>query len=1378
MLGKLLKNSILSVFVLMSIHAFSNLPMLKFETLKLEDGFSSSRAISLIQDSKGYLWIGTWNGLNRYDGYDVDVFYPKLYDTTSISNREITALIESSDERIWIGTSNGLNVYDPKTNVFDKYKFSKRILALYEDEDGNIWIGTWKDGVYCLNPKNGEQVHYLGTSIVTDIVQDDHHNLWLATYGGLMIFDRANSSFTTYVSKGPNSLRSNTIEVLERDIYGNIWLGTWGGGLSKAVRNELDNTIHFQNYSVNSKTDAPLEVYSLFADENGNLWIGSWNRGLWVLESDEILSNTTEVSYTNYRSDLLDQYSLSDNNISSIFVDKSNTLWVGGSNLSKVSLDQNGFSYYNSFFSKNDAYYNNSINVFAEDAHNNLWVGKTNSLARYSCTEGNYKLEEEVFDLSYVHQALTYNANGVLSLLKTEKGLLVGTNNAGLLFYPKNEVGQISNQNYKFYNYSTPTSIPGVQVTTLFQSDIDKDVFWLGTNGNGFAKCRITDDDIEVQAFNDSDEEYRFSGDEIRQIIEDREGNIWFTALIGLNRLDVGMNQVNTFHHADLDTSSINDNVINVLYEDQLGNLWVGTNQGLNKKVETIVNGKRNIYFKSYPNIEYLNNSLIRNIIQDDSTHIWVECSEGLLKFDVENETVVQDIQKSFIWETNIRRNSAFKTNRGNILFGGVNGFIDFSGKDYQNEHANDNVCITGIYVNNAEIQFSPNSNKLDHNISYATKLKLNAKENQLRIEFSAMNFQKSYENNYSYILEGFDESWNDVGKRNNATYTGISPGNYTFKVLASNGNGEEVVAPTLLEIIILPPWWNTTLAKVVWLVLIMTVILLVNMFLLRKNKERNQLKLQKMEVDKLNEVAELKARFFTNITHDFRTPLALIIGPVEDLITNEELPQEIKEDMVLIKRNADRLLKMVNQLIEFRKIEHDKLVMYPTRIDFQVFMDSICYSFQKLAELRGIKINFESEYKNFTVWLDKDKIERVLFNLISNAIKFSDNKSEVWIRLKQSRKEPNSYFVIEIEDQGIGISEENKQFIFDRFFQANQNFENSTGGIGLYIAKTIVEKHGGEIRFDSRLNQGTKFVITLPIDTRILIEHQNQPEVSEEIQDENQSDNEIALDTPVDEKEKKVVLVVEDDVDLNNFISKGLSSSYKTIKCFNGDQALEYALNNNVDIVISDIMMPIMDGFELCRKLNSNLSTSHIPLIFLTARSNQKAELEGLQLGALDYIHKPFNLTSLHLKVKNILEKKEEEHKIIKDRISIEPEGYELSSLDEQFLKKAVEILDENIEDEKFDVNRFADEMGMSYNMMYRKLKALTGETAVEFIRSYRLKTAAKLLIQKKRTITEINYMVGFSSPSYFAKSFKKMFGCTPTEYIDKNSSEEDLED
>lgn len=1373
-MGKSLKHSILLVLIFLSIHALSNLPMLKFESLTLEDGFSSSRAISLLQDSKGYIWVGTWNGLNRYDGYHVDVFYPELYDSTSISNREITALLESSDKRIWIGTSNGLNVYNPKTNSFKKYEFSNRILSLHEDEAGNIWIGTWEDGVYCLNPTTGHKTHYLGTSKVSDILQDNHGNLWLATYNGLVVFDQANNSFTRYVSTGRNSLYSNTIAVLEKDIYGNIWLGTWGGGLSKAIQNKFDNSIRFQNYSINAKTSSPWEVYSLCSDKNGNLWIGSWNNGLWVLESDEILSNQTDVSFINYKSDLLDQYSLPDNNINAILVDKTNTLWVGASSISTVSLDQTGFSYYNSFYLKDNAYYNNSINAFAEDEQNNLWIGKMNSLARYSCNEGKYKFEEEVFDLKYNYWGIRYNANGVLSLLKNKNGLLVGTNNAGLLFYPKNSTGEISKQNFKYYNHNTPTSIPGIQVSTLFQSKVDENTFWLGTNGNGFAKCQIIGGDLTVQTFNDSNEEYRFSGDEIRQIIEDQDGNIWFTAMIGLNRFDIEKNQVNTFYQSDFDTTAINDNVINVLFEDEQGNLWIGTNQGLNKKIETIVDGKRNISFKSYPNIEYLNNSLIRNIIQEDSMHIWVECSEGLLKFDIRKEQIVEDIHSSFIWETNIRRNSAFKTKRGNILFGGANGFIDFNHRNYQDQRVLGKVCITAIYVNNSEILYSPNSDKLDNNICYATKLKLKSNENQLRFVFSAMNFKKAYENNFSYKLEGFDDDWNNVGNRNTATYTGIPPGNYTLKIFASDVNGVKGKIPATIEIEILPPWWNTTLAKVLWLILIMSVILLVNMLLLMKNKEKNQLKLRKMEVDKLNEVAELKARFFTNITHDFRTPLSLIIGPVEDLITNETLSADVKEEMVLIKDNADRLLKMVNQLIEFRKIEHDKFALYPTRIDFKLFVESICQSFNKLAELRGIKINFESEFTEFTVWLDKDKIERVMFNFISNAIKFSNKGNDIWVRLKLSHNSPKSNFVIEIEDQGIGISEENKQFIFERFFQANQNVENSTGGIGLYIAKTIIDKHGGTISFNSQLDIGTTFTIVLPIDARNVITNEQHSVISGK--DDNETsiiDSQFDLELSIDEKEKKVVLIVEDDIDLNNFIAKGLGRTYKTIKCFNGEQALEYALNNNVDLVVTDIMMPKMDGFQLSRELNSNLSTSHIPLIFLTAKTNQEAELEGLQLGALDYIHKPFNLTSLHLKVKNILEKREEEHRNIKDHISIEPEGYELSSLDEQFLKKAVEILDANIEDEKFDVNRFADEMGMSYNMMYRKLKALTGETAVEFIRSYRLKTAAKLLIQKRRTITEINYMVGFSSPSYFAKSFKKMFGCTPTEYIDQYSDE-----
>jgi signal transduction histidine kinase/ligand-binding sensor domain-containing protein/DNA-binding response OmpR family regulator len=1358
-----------------------------FEPLAKEDGLTSSRANVIMQDRKGFIWIGTWNGLNRFDGYECEVFKPGFHDSTSISNREVVDLIEDHKGNIWIGTSFGLNCLDPVTKIIRKYEFESRIISLLEDQDHNIWVGTWGNGLYKLDPETGQRDRFLSGDIVSDIFEDSHKNLWIATYYGLVNLDRNSHGYRRYLPNTNNPHRSvncGVVTQLAESYDGNLWVGTWGGGLDKVILHSNRDSLRFEYYTVGKRYGCigSNDIFRLHYDDKGNLWIGSWDKGISLLSKEEQLESPEKAIFTNLKSDLSDPYSISGNNITALYVDRSGILWVGSTKIDRTSTSNNGIVRYNTKRLDGDMYAPSTVRSFACDNDGHLWVGTSDDLNLFREKDKLYELTKKISNLSYRFGANRYSSASVLSVLKTSAGLWVGTDDAGLLFYPGASAVSGKNQDVLFFNNKTAPSLPGNKVNNLVESGKYPGVIWVGTMQNGLAKLTYNGGQVSIKHYWAGSIPGSLSDNNIRSLIEDRDGKVWIGTQSGLNCFDPESETFKRFFYSSSDLHSINDNVINVVYEDVSGNLWIGTNAGLIRKVlRKDKDGVEIVSFNGFPGIEYLKDELVINILEDNAGYLWVGFYPGMVKFDPNEEKIVN---KYFIREfqhIGIERASAIKTDDGKFLFGGANGFLSFDPENLLMQEKSPEAIITDIQIFNKSI--SGNTSKYsgtEKAIPFLNNLILSYKDEVFTIVFSAMEYKDPEKNQYAYILEGFDKQWNKVGERNTATYTGIPPGSYVFKVRAANSEGVWSKEPTVLNITVTPPWWKTTVAYILYGLLILGLLYFFKKYSIIQAREKGEIMLERLKFEKEHELNEMKTRFFTNITHEFRTPLTLILGPAEELLSSANISRKYREKAGLIHRNAQKLLRLVNQLMEFRKVEKEKMEMFYQKCDVVELLDDLYNSYKGLAESRNIDFHLTYNLFEIIACIDREKIEKVIFNLVSNAFKYSEDGGAIDVRADVEKlPEKGDSLIIEVEDMGIGIPPEHLGKIFDRFYQVNEKRTQSTGGIGLFLSKALVEQHGGVIEVESEPGKGSCFKVIVPLglDNPEALGCSQENEKSEKVHGEALAENmreNFGEETGHENqtgKRKPKILIVEDDVDLNKFIFSGLTTDFSIKNTFNGREGLEMARKYAPDLIVTDIMMPELDGFELCKTLRRDLNTSHIPVVFLTAKTMREDEVKGLKLGAVDYIYKPFSLVSLKLKIRNILEQRNNiMEKFRADQI-LEPEEIKLSSLDETFLKQVAEAVNKYLDNPSFDVEKLSQEVGLSSHQVYRKIKALTGQTAKEFIRTQRLKTAASLLLQEKRSISEIIYMVGFSSPSYFARCFRDLYGCTPSEYIEQEN-------
>jgi signal transduction histidine kinase/ligand-binding sensor domain-containing protein/DNA-binding response OmpR family regulator len=1378
---------------------------IRFDRITTDDGLSQSDINCIYQDVQGFMWFGTHDGLNKYDGYTFTVYKPDLNVPGSITSNLIYDITGDEEGNLWIGTTgNGLSYFDRKTETFTQFKNRKddptslgnnHVTAVYLDKKDRLWVGT-NDGLNMLDlrkPKEqwrfksfntGTQPFKTGWhgNATLSIYEDSKQQLWVGGHNGLynLARDENGDIYFRLVNETIGLPRINVHSIGE-DQRGNLLLGSSNGFYAQQ-----------KGDSLKVKMIEKGSFFDFKIDDKGTIWAGTDN-GLYHFRntpSDE-LPKLVEA----YSNDPQDVHSLSKNIVKSVYLDRTGIVWAGtnGGGLNKFDPERKHFRHIRKTGDEGSLSYD-KIRAMFEDSNGDLWIGtEGGGLNRLPSKNGkdDYSGFEHFGGVSKIF-ALSEMGSG------DHKTLLIGAeNNPGL---------------FKL-DITHPDKIDSSKITPV--SDIERSVFslltdsrqnlWIGTYSGGVHRwnTKTDSDTFEKSVFaNNPDNPSSISSNIIRNIYEDRKGNIWFATGNGLCMLSKSETRkenpkFRVFKNDPEDPHSLSHNYILSLFEDSSGTLWVGTfGGGLNQFVPTYGRGRHQ--FVPYTEEDGLPNNVIKGILEDGDHNLWLSTNRGLSRFDIEKEKFTNYDTDDGLQSSEFQELACLKRENGEILFGGINGFNAFYPDTIEENTIEPETVVTHFTISNRPVAIGGEINGrkiLNGNINYIKELELKYRENSFGFEFAALHYAAPRKNQFAYMLEGFDEDWiHTAFTKRFATYTNIEPGDYTFKVKASNNDGIWDSTPSEIHLTVTPPFWRTGLAYFFYGALVLGLLWLFWRYTFIRTTEKHQLELEHLEKEKSEEIHRMKLEFFTNISHEFRTPLTLIKGPLEYLQKKgDTLNQEkVREQYGLMHKNADYLMRLVNQLLDFRKIGQDKMRLVVRHSNITEFIREVGEPFQFMAHRQSIDFEVISEDKGLLTWFDHDALEKITNNLVSNAFKFTPKRGKIAVEIRGGKAYRGTdlpqlplgiseYVVIQVRDSGSGIPEDSIEHIFERFYvEKDRNQKNLNGaGIGLSFVKNLVELHQGRIAVFSESGVTTYFTIALPM-------HREAYEDKEAITIKELSDGDfrirsseaesfaIGLNDEIvdnslsnDRSKSPVVLVVDDNPDIRSFIGATLEGEYTVHEAENGLQGLEMALTLIPNIILTDVVMPVMDGIELCQKVKTKTATSHIPVLMITAKSSQESELQGLQNGADDYIRKPFDIELLQVKLTNIMRQRDQLRKRFNREINLRPKEVTVTSTDERFLQQAIEIVQKHMMNTDFNVEMLVKEMGHSRSNLYLKFKEITGLSSSEFIRNIRLKRAVQLFDQSDLSVKEIMYRTGFNTASYFSKCFKKQFGVVPSEYV-----------
>ncbi len=1368
----------------------------RFSRFDIKQGLSHDYINTILKDENGFLWIGTMSGLNMYDGYKFRVFRHDLKDTSSISDDYIEKLMEGPDHKIWVSTRNGFNIYDPRTEKFNHsireyldgiHIHGDSVNNINKDAEGNFWFLSVSAGVYKYNPHTGKTTHFrhlqndpasISSDDVAAIVQNSHSDYWIIHKNGMiekMNADKNKIIFRSEILKNVYHGESSDYR-LYMDKDDDLWIYA-ASNTAKGVFCYTTSTGGLRHIS-KSGTGARLNtdiVNGIIQGAEGLIWIATDHGGINLLDKKDF-----SIRYLLNRED--DEQSVGQNSINTIYKDNSNIIWVGTfkKGVSYYHPDAIQFPLYKHQPTDKNSLSYNDVNRFVEDEKGNLWIGSNGGgLIYFDRASGKFK--------QYLHNPSDRNSlsNDVIVslMLDREKKLWIGTYYGGLDCYDGKKF-----IHYR-HNEADSNSIGDDRIWALKEDSRNR--FWIGTFESGLDLFDKKKNIFKHYRVGDNSVHSRY----ITSIEEDHAGNIWLATSYGIDVLRQASDSFYYFMHDQNkpNTSLSNDNVMSIK-QDSRGYIWIGTRVGLD------LYDPRTHEFRTFRTEDGLPDNLILTILEDNKHNIWVSTPVGLsnvlitenpstgkLSFQFKNYDESDGLQgKEF------NEKAALKTSEGEMVFGGADGFNIFDPSKIVPNNKKAALVFTDLQVFNKTIKAGEKQNGhiiLPESISETRGIELKYNENIFSIEFASLNFSSSDKIKYVFKLEGFNNGWLSAdSKTRKATYTNLDPGDYTFKVRATNRDGLPNDEEASLKIRILPPLWKTNWAYLFYFLLTCGLLYVARRMIIQRAGMRFAIEQERKEAQRLHDLDMMKIRFFTNVSHEFRTPLSLILTPMDQIIKNEtNLSQKYQFRMIF--RNAKRLLNLVNQLLDFRKMEERELKLYPVKGDIVKFIKDLSYSFTDLAQKNHIVFSFLSSADSLITEFDHDKVERILFNLLSNAFKFTPENGEVSVNLNTIKNGNDVLLEIRVRDSGIGIPPEKQEKIFERFFQDNVpvNMLNQGSGIGLAITREFVKLHNGNIIVESELNQGSCFIVSLPLKEIAPIPGVwpiDLDDAETEFADIGEEWSGGDPEPPQRNKERKLngkrhtLLLVEDNEDLLFYLKENLKPYFNIVEAKNGKCGWQKALSSHPDLIVSDITMPEMNGVDLCRKIKQDSRTSFIPVILLTALTGEEQQLKGLETGASDYVTKPFNLEILMSKVRNLLAQQETSKRTYQKQIKADPRDIEIESPNEKFMKRALEVVEENISNPSLSVEELSRELFMSRVALYKKLLQLSGKTPIEFIRSIRLKRAGQLLEKSKLTVAEIAYEVGFNNPKYFSRFFKIEFNMLPSAYQAEKRKEQSVEE
>jgi len=1304
-----------------------------FRNYTSEKYLSSNVIRSILQDSKGFMWFGTKRGLNRFDGTRVKIFQYDKNIPSSIGSDFIHSLASINDTTIWVGTDRGIFILNLKTEKFTLFSPLKGVLIydIIKDKRGRIWIATYGRGVYCFNPKT-QKIRNFDTTVgslvavapAMKLELDISGNIWIATESrGIIVLDAERGSMRNYNVANSN-LPANNVLTVYRDKKGDMWAGTMNGGLVK-FNKEHDSFKIYQKEDNNGLNDNI--VRSIYQPSPDKLFVGT-EKGLNVLDLN---SNR----FTTYIHQHNDETSISDNAVYAIYGDEEGGIWLGTyfGGINYLRQPNPGIERYLPT-GKTQNISGRAVSSFLEDGSGNMWIGTEDAGLNYFDTQT--KLFKQ-YPFSDQKQSLPYHNLHVLT--RDSKGQIwIGMFSAGLSVY--NPVtGKIKTYKNKPGDQS---SISSNSIYAIYE-DKEKRV-WVGALSGINVYNPLSDSFIRVE----NTERYAVYG-----IYEDEGGNMWFATnnygLLTQNKRTGEWHQ----YSPDGKAGSLSSGKLLNMVNDGKGNLWLGTE-----------GGGLNCFSLKTRRAEYIDEEkgipakVIYSQVMDEKGYLWIATERGLYSLNTHNRKVrhysIWDGVKSLIFNYQ----AAYRATDGRIYMGGTNGFGVFHPDSIRNIKKLPKVILSNFQVFNKDVIPASEGSLLKRSITYTDKVILNHDQTVINIEYTGLSYVSPEKINYSYKLEGFDENWSHVGNQQKASYTNLAAGKYVFKVKADAGYENNDISETTLQIVVLPPFYKSTFAYIVYTFTAFGIFLWLSNYYRNKHQRENEIKLERLRIKNEKEFYNQKIDFFTMMAHEVRTPLSLISGPVEKLLESHEWPDPVKLQLETIDRNTDRLCSLVNQLLDFRRIESDFYELHHADINVVAQVKSIYDSFAFAAlNDRSLDFTWHTSVNHLILKTDPEALTKILSNLIINALKFARSKVSVNLSVVESSLSGIS-LCISVEDDGIGIPREELENIFKKFFKVSSGehqYNNLGGtGIGLALAKSLTEKLGGEMNVFSEEAKNTVFTLLFPCPPQ---EHSlTEPHLNDKI---------ISVSNV-----GSYLLIVEDDVELQHFIEERLKEEgYSTLTASNGKEALDLMDTYDINLIISDVMMPVMGGIELCKMVKDDISRCHIPIILLTAKTDSNTELAGLEGGADVYITKPFKIKHLVVRVKNLLEnRKKLMQKYARYPTVVEKLPVNINK-DQKFIQQLVEFIEIHISDSNLSVESLSTEMAMSKSAFQRKMKALTDNSPNEFVRVIRLQYAAKLLMAGEYRVSEIGYMSGFASHSYFSRCFFDYYKLSPSEYIEQ---------
>lgn len=1457
--------------MLLLAYLFSNSQILTQSThYSVDDGLSENHILSMLQDKKGMMWFGTYDGLNKFDGYTFCNFKGRANQKYRLVNYRVDRIKEDLQGFIWVQTNDGrVYRFDTSTELFlpvpqclpEFHDFKASINQITVLNDGSVWLyNSESSNENCLRIKNSEADKQIKVSYLTKnngdlssdkihkIYLDKNQNTWILTSKGISFLKKNNPKCTQLFTEEQNgniysicesnsdcyiggehgkfrvyNKNKGTLDLIETPIVSDII------DIQELNSQELfllTNTSDFYIYNLVSRlfqhfTVAGLKknvVYSCYKDRSNNIWIDAENHGAIYFD--------TKTRQINYLTIETSKYVNSQSSIFRVLEDKFNTIWV--------QLRSGGFYKYNKALNRlecipptrpNEESISDMVHTGITDLQGNLWLGT------YLQGVDKVVFGQSPFTFTKPFQAPVYTQNNeIRCVFQDSKHMLWVCSKQGpiYIYNEKRELKGLLGLDGKL-NSKITFNAP---VYNIMEDHTG--IIWLATRGMGLYRLiRKQDNNFSVTNFQyDPENIYSLTSNAVYSVFEDHLNRIWVgTFWGGLNLLDTESGQTRFISNRNkLRNYPISDCLkVRYIAEDKQQQLYFCTTQGLlvckseTSKPEDIVfkrfthdpenifslsgndvhyltiSTKGDLYlaviggginvvkggfnFNKVPKFELLRNvdgtssNLVYTFKEDKKGCLWMAAQTHILKYDPVNSKF--DTYKPVSSGNYFFDEAAVCTTRqGEIVYGTSDGFVSFDPMTIHKSTYVPRICLTQLELFNKPVQVSEKESPLNETIDATKELVLTHKQNTFSIEYAALDYMNPHTIQYAYKLEGLENDWNYVGNQRIANYINLPKGKYVFHVKSTNADGEWVNNEKAIVIVKLPSFWESVWGWLFYAVIFILLLALTTYILFTIYKLRNEVSIEQR-------ITNMKLRFFTDISHELRTPLTLIASPVDNLLKKETLSPNVRDQLQVVQRNTDRMLRLINQILDFRKVQSRKMKLIVEVINVADFMNEIRLSFIKLAEDKNIGLKIADYTDNAQLWVDKDKFEKIFFNLLSNAFKFSPAENKIDIIITHD----DENLTITIRDKGVGISKDKLKLLFERFesFTANNTiaFQASTG-IGLSLTKELVELHHAKIEVESESGKGSAFKVIFQKgsdhfskDEEFLLRDVDSTETIAE-QSDNSNDRNIENEIEGDGKsqnELPKIIIVEDNNELRSFLKSTLSANYEVYEAENGRIALDMALINSPDIIISDIMMPDMDGMELTRRLKGDINISHIPLILLTAKTDIDSKLEALELGVDDYITKPFSLPYLEARVENLLKTRSQLQDYFKSSITngiITLSKPDITNLDEVFIRKTMQFLEENHEDSNMNIDDIAVYTGVSRSSFFKKIKSLTGLAPVDFVREFRIQKATQLIDGGETNIAQIAFNVGINDVRYFRKCFKLKYGMNPSEYIAKKSSKE----